>query len=244
MTLPSVVWTSVRAYFYPYLNLHGPRGAAIRFMNYNTTISAVPITLTLINRICRLVVTSFDTARKYGELLDSLPWTVVIVDEAHKIKNQQAKLTQALYAWKWRDDHPIPPYISKLTDAVNAARASVTSSAPSATPTSTPKTGEHNAKGQEPPADKSKPGAGALAPIRRRTGPVNIALTGTAIQNDYVELWTLLDWCNPGLVGTKAQWKMAVVEPLTRGQAKGSTPEERVKGQVCPLFISDFLENA
>lgn len=185
------------------------------------------------NRLRYLVVTSFDTARRDGELLDSLPWTVVIVDEAHKIKNQQAKLTQALYAWKWRDDHPIPPYITKLTNAINAARTSeaAKSSASTAAPTIQDKT-----KGKVD-NEKSKSGTGALAPIRPRTGPVNIALTGTAIQNDYVELWTLLDWCNPGMVGSKAQWKMAVVEPLTRGQAKGSTPEERVKGQVSLVFV-------
>lgn len=74
--------------------------------------------------------------------------------------------------------------------------------------------------------------AGRPKRIESRTGPIHIALTGTAIQNDYMELWTLLDWCNPGKVGTKSQWKRAVVQPLTRGQSKGSTEEERIKGQV------------
>lgn len=195
-------------------------------------------------------MTSFETARKDGDLLDSLPWTVVIVDEAHKIKNQQAKLTQALYAWKWRDDHPIPPYITRLTDAINAARASevfkssASTAAPTAALSSTPTTTQDNFKGKVDLGGKIKSGTGTLAPIRPRTGPINIALTGTAIQNDYVELWTLLDWCNPGMVGSKAQWKMAIVEPLTRGQAKGSTPEERVKGQVSRvLCISSGLES-
>lgn len=195
-------------------------------------------------------MTSFDTARKYGDLLDSLPWTVVIVDEAHKIKNQQAKLTQALYAWKWREDHPIPPYITRLTDAINAARASevakssASTAAPTTALTSTPTTSQDTFKGKVGLSDKTKSGTGALAPIRQRTGPINIALTGTAIQNDYMELWTLLDWCNPGMVGSKSQWKMAIVEPLTRGQAKGSTPEERLKGQVSrALCISSELES-
>lgn len=195
-------------------------------------------------------MTSFETARKDGDLLDSLPWTVVIVDEAHKIKNQQAKLTQALYAWKWRDDHPIPPYITRLTDAINAARASEVSKSSASTAaltaalSSTPTASQDNSKGKVDLGGKIKSGTGALAPIRPRTGPINIALTGTAIQNDYVELWTLLDWCNPGMVGSKAQWKMAIVEPLTRGQAKGSTPEERVKGQVSrALCISSGLES-
>jgi SNF2 family DNA or RNA helicase len=33
-----------------------------------------------------------------------------------------------------------------------------------------------------------------------------IGLTGTAIQNKYDELWTLLNWTNPGHFGTLAEW--------------------------------------
>jgi SNF2 family DNA or RNA helicase len=36
---------------------------------------------------------------------------------------------------------------------------------------------------------------------------MRIGLTGTAIQNSYEELWTLLDWANPGSVGTVREWK-------------------------------------
>jgi SNF2 family DNA or RNA helicase len=46
-----------------------------------------------------------------------------------------------------------------------------------------------------------------------------IGLTGTAIQNRYEELWTLLDWTNPGHFGTIAEWKTTVSKPLTIGQS-------------------------
>ncbi|RDA89675.1 hypothetical protein CP533_3352 [Ophiocordyceps camponoti-saundersi (nom. inval.)] len=50
-----------------------------------------------------------------------------------------------------------------------------------------------------------------------------IGLTGTAIQNKYEELWTLLDWTNPGHFGTHAEWKDAITTPLTVGQSHEAT---------------------
>ncbi|KAF8890663.1 P-loop containing nucleoside triphosphate hydrolase protein [Infundibulicybe gibba] len=54
-------------------------------------------------------------------------------------------------------------------------------------------------------------------------------LTGTTIQNSYNEMWTILDWTNPGRLGTARQWHGFVVKPLTAGQSAGSTEEERAK---------------
>lgn len=51
-------------------------------------------------------------------------------------------------------------------------------------------------------------------PCRRRLG-----LTGTAIQNNYQELWCVLDWAAPGAFGGVSQWKNKYSEPLKRGQA-------------------------
>ncbi|KAH6609567.1 hypothetical protein Trco_002913 [Trichoderma cornu-damae] len=50
-----------------------------------------------------------------------------------------------------------------------------------------------------------------------------IGLTGTAIQNRYEELWTLLDWTNPGHFGTKAEWSHTITKPLTVGQSHEAT---------------------
>jgi DNA excision repair protein ERCC-6-like 2 len=46
-----------------------------------------------------------------------------------------------------------------------------------------------------------------------------IGLTGTAIQNKYEELWTLLNWTNPGKLGPVSQWKTSVCNPLKLGQS-------------------------
>lgn len=50
-----------------------------------------------------------------------------------------------------------------------------------------------------------------------------IGLTGTAIQNKYEELWTLLDWTNPGHFGTKAEWSQTISKPLAVGQSHEAT---------------------
>jgi len=50
-----------------------------------------------------------------------------------------------------------------------------------------------------------------------------IGLTGTAIQNKYEELWTLLNWTNPGYFGTIAEWNNTITKPLTVGQSHDAT---------------------
>lgn len=46
-----------------------------------------------------------------------------------------------------------------------------------------------------------------------------IGLTGTAIQNKYEELWTLLNWTNPGRLGPMSTWKSSISDPLRIGQS-------------------------
>ncbi|KAL8404125.1 hypothetical protein RB594_009112 [Gaeumannomyces avenae] len=53
-----------------------------------------------------------------------------------------------------------------------------------------------------------------------------IGLTGTAIQNRYEELWTLLNWTNPGRFGTFAEWRTTICRPLALGQSHNATIHE------------------
>ncbi|OQD77881.1 hypothetical protein PENDEC_c002G03843 [Penicillium decumbens] len=53
-----------------------------------------------------------------------------------------------------------------------------------------------------------------------------IGLTGTAIQNRYEELWTLLNWTNPGVLGPVTTWKAQISEPLKIGQSHDATINE------------------
>lgn len=67
-------------------------------------------------------------------------------------------------------------------------------------------------------------------------------LTGTTIQNSYKEMWTILDWTNPGRLGTSRQWNGYIAKPLTIGQSAGATEEERAKALVCtsPMILNLF----
>jgi SNF2 family DNA or RNA helicase len=164
--------------------------------------------------IVMTVVTSFDTARRHVSLLDNLPWTVLVVDEAHRLKNPKSRTTRTLGSFYWPENHTIPGHVTELTPA------STSESRPSATPQSL----------------WAQPSASIP-----RTGPIRIALTGTAIQNSYMELWTLLDWANPGSVGSENQWKKMVAEPLAAGQARGCKEEERLRANGTAEILRDKL---
>src|SRR5258708_3775363 len=162
--------------------------------------------------IVMVVVTSFDTARRHISLLDNLPWTILVVDEAHRLKNPKSRTTRTLASFYWSESHTIPGHVADLTPASESG----TSVAPQSL------------------------WAQPSAPIPR-TGPIRIALTGTAIQNSYMELWTLLDWANPGSVGSEKQWKKTIAEPLAAGQARGCKEEERLRANGTAEILRDKL---
>ncbi|KAI4087005.1 MAG: hypothetical protein LQ344_007101 [Seirophora lacunosa] len=58
-----------------------------------------------------------------------------------------------------------------------------------------------------------------------------IGLTGTAIQNSYDELWTLLNWTNPGKFGPIKTWKTSISEPLKMGQSHEATNHQLSKAR-------------
>ncbi|KAF8519338.1 RAD26-like SNF2 family DNA-dependent ATPase [Hysterangium stoloniferum] len=110
-----------------------------------------------------IVVTSFATALKDIDLLESKAWSCVFVDEAHRVKNANSQTRIA---------------------------------------------------------------------FSRFDCLVRFGLTGTAIQNNYTEFWNILDWSNPGRLGTLSQWNTWVTRPLIRGQDSKATPEQVANGRV------------
>ena len=48
-----------------------------------------------------------------------------------------------------------------------------------------------------------------------------IGLTGTPMQNNYEDLWTLFNWANPGKLGTLSAWNTCISDPLRTGQSHG-----------------------
>lgn len=51
------------------------------------------------------------------------------------------------------------------------------------------------------------PGSGAARALRRIGSTARMALTGTPVENHLGELWALLDWTTPGLLGTREQFR-------------------------------------
>ncbi|RAL11294.1 putative DNA excision repair protein (Rad26L) [Aspergillus homomorphus CBS 101889] len=68
-----------------------------------------------------------------------------------------------------------------------------------------------------------------------------IGLTGTAIQNKYEELWTLLNWCNPGKLGPVTVWKKTISEPLKIGQSHDATVYELRKARMTARKLVENL---
>ncbi|KAI8966551.1 P-loop containing nucleoside triphosphate hydrolase protein [Daldinia sp. FL1419] len=65
--------------------------------------------------------------------------------------------------------------------------------------------------------------AGITQAMNQVNSLCRIGLTGTAIQNKYEELWTLLNWTNPGQFGTLGEWRNTISKPLTVGQSHDAT---------------------
>jgi len=62
------------------------------------------------------------------------------------------------------------------------------------------------------------PAAETSQQLRRLTAHSRLALTGTPIENGLGDLWAILDWANPGLLGPRAAF-VAQLSPDRRGEA-------------------------
>ncbi|ETN37616.1 uncharacterized protein HMPREF1541_07238 [Cyphellophora europaea CBS 101466] len=69
-----------------------------------------------------------------------------------------------------------------------------------------------------------------------------IGLTGTAIQNKYEELWTLLNWTNPGRLGPITTWKVSICTPLKLGQSHDASNYELARARkTAKMLVTNLL---
>lgn len=73
-----------------------------------------------------------------------------------------------------------------------------------------------------------------------------VGLTGTAIQNKYEELWTLLNWTNPAHFGSRFEWDQTIAKPLTVGQSHDATFQQlsrarKVANKLVQRLLPDFF---
>ena len=53
--------------------------------------------------------------------------------------------------------------------------------------------------------------------LRRIPGDARVALTGTPVENDLTELWAILDWAIPGLLGSRNAFRKVWAAPIESG---------------------------
>ena len=77
-----------------------------------------------------------------------------------------------------------------------------------------------------------------LLPTRHR-----LILSGTPLQNKMVELWVLMDWVTRReLLGSKAIFKHHYGDPITKGQDRLASDDERMSGEMASRELWDTLK--
>ena len=61
------------------------------------------------------------------------------------------------------------------------------------------------------------PGSSTARALRAITGRGRVALTGTPVENNLTELWAILDWCTPGLLGSRNAFRKVWAGPIESG---------------------------
>ncbi|KAI0514519.1 P-loop containing nucleoside triphosphate hydrolase protein [Xylaria bambusicola] len=85
------------------------------------------------------------------------------------------------------------------------------------------------------------PAAGITQSMNLVNSLCRIGLTGTAIQNNYEELWALLNWTNPDCFGTLGEWQRMVAQPLALGQSHDATLHQLSTARTTAKKLRDNL---
>ncbi|XP_004363429.2 Rad54b protein [Capsaspora owczarzaki ATCC 30864] len=116
----------------------------------------------LLQTVIPVMIVSYEMLRQEIDVISKVPFDIVFCDEGHRLKNESAKISQALMSLS----------------------------------------------------------------TRRR-----IILTGTPIQNDLQEFFSLLEFCNPGIVGTATTFKRIYENPIVASRQPEATQDEKLLGQ-------------
>jgi DNA repair and recombination protein RAD54B len=67
--------------------------------------------------------------------------------------------------------------------------------------------------------------------LTRLTAKRKVLLTGTPVQNDLTEFYTMVDFCNPGMLGTPTAFRNTFERPIGEGNDPRATAEQRELGR-------------
>ncbi|WP_091617926.1 DEAD/DEAH box helicase [Amycolatopsis saalfeldensis] len=71
--------------------------------------------------------------------------------------------------------------------------------------------------------------------LRKVPAAARVALTGTPVENRLTELWSLVDWTTPGLLGSLERFRRTVARPIERDRDQAAT--ERLATTVRPFLL-------
>ncbi|NWR60772.1 ER6L2 protein, partial [Bucorvus abyssinicus] len=122
-----------------------------------------------------VALTTYEILRLYLDEFNSVEWSAVIVDEAHRIKNPKAQITQTMKSIKCS---------------------------------------------------------------------VRIGLTGTILQNNMKELWCVMDWAVPGLLGSRVHFQKKFSDPVEHGQRHTATKRELATGRKAMVKLAGKMSGS
>lgn len=125
------------------------------------------------DRICKysLVITNYETVRKYQLSLGVIKWNMLILDEAQNIKNPSSRVSHA---------------------------------------------------------------------VRGMNYNFGLALTGTPVENSWVDLWTIMDFCSSDRFGTLQAFNKEYIKPVSQSAGNISVLEKKgleLKEKLKPLLL-------
>mmetsp|Transcript_36444 Transcript_36444/g.76804 ORF Transcript_36444/g.76804 Transcript_36444/m.76804 type:complete len:1371 (-) Transcript_36444:194-4306(-) len=85
------------------------------------------------------------------------------------------------------------------------------------------------------------PDADVTLAVKRLRTPHRLLLSGTPIQNDLRELWSLYDFIFPGRLGTLPAFEAEFAEPIKRGGYSNASPMQVQLAYRCALVLRDLI---
>jgi SNF2 family DNA or RNA helicase len=79
------------------------------------------------------------------------------------------------------------------------------------------------------------PNSATARSLRRIPGTARLAMTGTPVENRLTELWALLDWTTPGLLGGVDTFRRTIAIPVERDRDQDTT--ERFSRLIAPFLL-------
>lgn len=86
------------------------------------------------------------------------------------------------------------------------------------------------------------PDADITLTCKRLRTPHRLAITGTPIQNDLKELWSLFDFVYPGRLGTLPAFEQEFATPIRRGGYSNASPMHVQLAYRCAVILKDTIE--